>query len=188
MPSSSKPAAPSTSPFSTASKPAPMPTIVSITIPILIPIPIPVPIPIATSHPVSRHPLAAIVVAPHPTVHMAILLLLLPIRLDSRFVQILAPLGMRGFALRAVRAKPGQVEHTQLPPNVFLGAQRAQRAEAHVVVRTRRQPRRRVDVQVEALLAVGAVPVPHEEVALGHLAKVVFVQELAVLTLFAEPA
>ena len=42
-------------------------------------------------------------------------------------------------------------------------------------------------MQVQALVAVGAVPVAHEEVALGHLAQVVLVQELAVLALLAEP-
>lgn len=95
---------------------------------------------------------------------------------------------MGSLALRSVGAEPGQIEHAQLPPDVLLGAPRAKRAEAHVVVRTGRQATQRVDVEVQALVAVGAVAVPHEKVALGHLAQVVLVQELAVLALLAEAA
>jgi hypothetical protein len=43
-------------------------------------------------------------------------------------------------------------------------------------------------MQVQTLLAIGAVAIAHEEVALGHLAEVVFVQELAGHALFAQPA
>ena len=43
-------------------------------------------------------------------------------------------------------------------------------------------------MQVQTLVAVAAVPVAHEKVALGHLAQVVLVQELAGLALFAEAA
>lgn len=43
-------------------------------------------------------------------------------------------------------------------------------------------------MQVQTLLAVGAVAVAHEEVALGHLAQVVLVQKLTVLALFAQAA
>lgn len=91
-------------------------------------------------------------------------------------------------ALRPIGTEPREVVHAQLPPYVLLRAQRPQRTKAHVVVRTRRQLRQRVDVQVQALLAVGAVAVAHEEVALGHLAQVVLVQKLALLALFAQPA
>lgn len=71
---------------------------------------------------------------------------------------------------------------------MFLAAPRTQWTEALVIVRTRRQLGLRVNVQVQALLAVGAVAVAHEEVALRHLAEVVLVQELARLALFAEAA
>lgn len=91
-------------------------------------------------------------------------------------------------ALGPVGAEPGEVERAQLPPDVLLRAPRPQRAEAHVVMRARRQPAQRVDVQVQTLVTVGAVPVAHEEVALGHLAQVVLVQELAVLALLAQAA
>jgi len=46
----------------------------------------------------------------------------------------------------------------------------------------------RVDVQVQALITIRAIPVPDEEIALRHLAQVVLVQELARLALLAEPA
>lgn len=71
---------------------------------------------------------------------------------------------------------------------MFLVASRAERAKSPVVMRTGGQFRLRVDVQVETLVAVGAVAVAHEEVALGHLAQVVLVQELARFSLLAEPA
>lgn len=71
---------------------------------------------------------------------------------------------------------------------MLLAAIGAQGAEALVVVRAGRELGLGVDVQVEALVAVRAVAVPHEEVALGHLAQVVLVQELAALALLAERA
>ena len=46
----------------------------------------------------------------------------------------------------------------------------------------------RIDVQIQALITVGAVPVAHKKVALGHLAQVVLVQKLARLALLAEAA
>lgn len=116
--------------------------------------------------------------------------LLLPLLAPRpRLLQIPSPLRVRAhLALGPVGAEPGEVEGTQLPPHVLLRAPGPKRAEAHVVVRARRQPAQRVDVQIQALVAVGAVPVAHEEVALGHLAQVVLVQELAVLALLAEAA
>lgn len=91
-------------------------------------------------------------------------------------------------ALRPIGTEAREIVHAQLPPHVLLRAQRAQRTEAHVVVRARRQLRQRVDVQVQALLAVGAVAVAHKKVALGHLAQVVLVQKLALLALLAQAA
>lgn len=43
-------------------------------------------------------------------------------------------------------------------------------------------------MQVQALVAIRAIPVPHEEVAFWHLPQVVLVQELAVLALLAKAA
>lgn len=91
-------------------------------------------------------------------------------------------------AVRTFRAEAGKVEAAQLAANVLFGAVGPEGAEAHVVVRAGWQTTLRVDVEVEALVAVGAVAVAHEEVALGHLAQVVLVEELAVLALLAEAA
>lgn len=88
----------------------------------------------------------------------------------------------------AVGAEAGEVEEADAAADVFLGAAGAEGAEALVVVRAGRELGLRVDMEVEALLAVGAVAVAGEEVALGHLAEVVLVEELAVLALFAEAA
>lgn len=78
-----------------------------------------------------------------------------------------------------VGAETAQVVEANLPLGVLLVAPGAQGAEAPFVVRAGGKPGGRVDVQVQALVAVRAVPVPDEEVALGHLAQVVLVQELA---------
>lgn len=91
-------------------------------------------------------------------------------------------------ALGSLRAEASEVKRAQLAPDVLLGANGAERAEAHVVVRAGRQLGHGVDVEVQALLAVGAVAVAHEEVALGHLAQIVLVQELAGDALFAQAA
>lgn len=93
-----------------------------------------------------------------------------------------------GLTLGPIRAEPSEVVRAQLPADVLLRAPRPQRAEPHIVVRAGRQPAHGVDVEIQALVAVGAVPVAHEEVALGHLAEVVLVQELAVLALLAQAA
>lgn len=104
-------------------------------------------------------------------------------------VEIGAPARVRAsLAGGAVGAEAGEVEEADAAADVFLGAAGAEGAEALVVVRAGRELRLRVDVEVEALLAVGAVAVAGEEVALGHLAEVVLVEELAVLALFAEAA
>lgn len=94
---------------------------------------------------------------------------------------------MRALLARgAVRAETGEVARAQLAADVLLAACRAQRAETLVVVGARRQLGLGVDVQIQTLVAVRAVAVAHEEVALRHLAQVVLVQELAALSLFAE--
>ena len=88
----------------------------------------------------------------------------------------------------AVRAEAAQVVEANLPLCVLLIAPGPQRAKPPIVVRAGREAGRRVDVEVQALVAVGAVPVADEKVALWHLAQVVLVQELARLSLLAEAA
>lgn len=43
-------------------------------------------------------------------------------------------------------------------------------------------------MKIQALLSIGAIPVSHKEIALGHLSQIILVQELAVFALFAEPS
>lgn len=90
----------------------------------------------------------------------------------------------------AVRAEARQeIGADGLAADVLLGTRGAQRTEsAVVVVGARRELAARVDMQVQTLVAVAAVAVPQKEVALGHFAQVVLVQELAALALFAEAA
>lgn len=71
---------------------------------------------------------------------------------------------------------------------MLLGAPGPQRAEALIVVWAGRQLALGVDMQVQTLVAVGAEAVAQEEVALGHLAQVELVQELAALSLFTQAA
>ncbi|RYC62642.1 hypothetical protein CHU98_g3547, partial [Xylaria longipes] len=75
-----------------------------------------------------------------------------------------------------------------LAADVTLAAAGAEGAEAAVVVRAGRQLAEGVNVQVQTLVTIGAVAVAHKEIALGHLAQVVFVQELATLALLAQGA
>ena len=117
----------------------------------------------------------------------------LPLTLDmglgDGLAQICPPARMGAFVAHlAVGAEAGQVKGANLPPDVLLGAVGTEGAEAPLVVGAGRQLGGRVDVQIEALIAVGAVAVAHEEVALGHLAQVVLVQELARRALLAEAA
>jgi hypothetical protein len=107
--------------------------------------------------------------------------------LCSRPFEVLFPLGVRTLTARtAVRAESGEIENAQLAANVLLGAFGTERTEALVVVRAGWELGLRVDVEVQALLAVGAVAVAGKEVALRHFAEVVLVKEFAVLALFAE--
>lgn len=81
-------------------------------------------------------------------------------------------------ALWAFRTESSQVVWAQASPYVLLGAYRPQWTKSHVIVRTRRQSRHGIDVKIQALLAIGAVAVAHEEIALRHLTEVIFVQKL----------
>lgn len=71
---------------------------------------------------------------------------------------------------------------------MLLRAHRPQGTEPAIVVRAGRHATLRVDVQIQTLFAIGAVSVPRKKVALGHLAEVILVQELALLTLLAQAA
>lgn len=107
--------------------------------------------------------------------------------LRNRLLEILLPAWMRTLLTRLpIGTETRQVIRAQPPPHMLLTAIGPQRTEALVVVRAGRQLALGVDVEVQALVAVGAVAVPHEEVALGHLAQVVLVQELAALPLLAQ--
>ena len=85
-----------------------------------------------------------------------------------------------------VGAEAAEEVRTDGATDVLLAAVGAEGAEAAIVMRTRGQLALGVDVEVEALVAVGAVAVAEEEIALGHLAQIVLVQELARLPLLAQ--
>lgn len=91
-------------------------------------------------------------------------------------------------AIRAIWAEPSQVEVAQLAADVLFRANRPKWAKAHVVVWARRQLRHGIEMEIEALFAVGAVAVSHEKVAFRHLSQIIFVQEFARNAFFAEPA
>lgn len=179
------------------------PPFISVTVAPSLPVPVPVPlsVPHATTataivikpprapKPVTMPgPVSVSMPMPMPRPLSRLLLLLLLLRLQRRPFERATPFRMRTLALGPVGTEPREVKLAQLPPHMLLGAVRTQRTKAHVVVRTRRQLGRRVDVQVQTLLPVGAVAVAHEEVALGHLAQVILVEEFAVLALLAQPA
>lgn len=153
-------------------------------------VPVPVPVPIAVAMPVSKFPDRALVVVVGvvPLSGKRLLLILL-LDLDTGLFQARLPLWMGAFlALGPIRAEAGEIVRAHLLADMFLGAPGPQRAEALIVMWTGRQLALRVDVQVQALVAVGTEAVAQEEVALGHLAQVELVQELAALTLFTQAA
>lgn len=89
-------------------------------------------------------------------------------------------------ALWSIGAETSEIIRAHLLADMFLGAPGPQRAEALVVMWAGRQLALGVDMQVQTLVAVGAEAVAQEEVALGHLAQVELVQELAALSLFTQ--
>ena len=92
--------------------------------------------------------------------------------------------------IRPIRAKTHQIMRAD-GQRIMYVAQRApgtQGAEAALVVRAQGPLRVRVDVQEEALVAVGAVLMARVVDALWHASEVVLVQELAGFALFAEGA
>lgn len=110
-----------------------------------------------------------------------------PVDAGARLLEVAVPARVGPLlAGAAVGAEAGEVVRAQLAADVALAAAGAQLAEAALVVGAGRQLAARVDVQVQALVAVGTVAVAYEEVALGHLTQVVLVQELAALALLAQ--
>lgn len=94
---------------------------------------------------------------------------------------------MHVLAFGSVGAKPGHVVRAQHPPDVPVSAVRPMPAEAPVVPRAVFYLALRIYVQEGALFVVAGVETG-VEVALGHLGHIVLVQELALVTLFAEAA
>ena len=107
--------------------------------------------------------------------------------LDRRLRQILREPRVRTLlALPPVGAKARKVELAQRPPDVLLAAALAQGAEALFVMRAGRQPGRRVDVQVVAVVPADAVAAAVVVGAFRPGADVVLVQVVALVALFAE--
>lgn len=149
-------------------------------------VPVSVPIPVAVS--VSEFPDRALVlvvsVFPLPRERLVVVLLL---NLDTGLFQACLPLWMRALlAVWSIRAETGEIVRAHLLADMFLGAPGPQRAEALVVMWAGWELALGVDMQVQALVAVGAEAVAQEEVALGHLAQVELVQELAALSLLTQ--
>lgn len=90
------------------------------------------------------------------------------------------------FAVPPVGTEAGEEVRAHLLADMFLGAPRAERTEAAVVVWTGRQLALGVDVKVQAFVSVTAEAIPHKEVALRHFSQIKLVKELACLALFAE--
>ena len=89
-------------------------------------------------------------------------------------------------ALPPVGAKARKVELAQRPPDVLLAAALTQGAEALFVMRAGREPCRRVDVQVVAVVPADAVAAAIVVGAFRPGADVVLVQVVALVALFAE--
>lgn len=89
-------------------------------------------------------------------------------------------------AVWSIGAEASEVIRAHLLAGMFLGTPGPERAEALVVMWAWRQLALRVDMQIQALVAVGAEAVAQEKVALGHLPQVELVQELAAFSLFAQ--
>ena len=93
------------------------------------------------------------------------------------------------FASRTFRAETSEVEGAQICLLVVLqGAVRAERTEAPVVVGACRSLRLGIDVEVEAVVAIGAGLGARVVGALGHAPEVVLVEEFASLALLAQAA
>ena len=89
-------------------------------------------------------------------------------------------------ALPPVRTEARKVELAQRPPHVFLAAPLTQGTEALFVMRTGREPCRRVHVQVVTVVPADAVAAAVVIRAFRPGADVVLVQVVALFALFAE--
>ena len=121
-----------------------------------------------------------------------LLQLLFGLRLEHlRLLQILIilPLGVSTtLAVLAVGTEAGEVERAQaIPLDVAVGAVRAERAEAAGEGRAQRAAVHRVDVQVQAVVGVGARLPARELGALALVAQVHLVLEVARRPLLAQP-
>lgn len=169
----------SASPPSTApSKPA-LASVTSIspvraTVSISVPIPVTIPL-----SPVSEGYGAFFIVVEVMPAHRyrtGVFFLLLNLDLGLFEVLVFLPLGVCAvLAFPSLGTETCQVIWAHLLADMLLGAAGAQWTEAAVVVRAGWQLALRVDVEVEALVAVAAKAIPQKEVALGHLAQVEFV-------------
>lgn len=174
---------PATPPEPALTVASPLMTAISVPIPVAVAA---VAIPVAVPSVPKRALLIVVMVVPSAGGPFVVVLSL---DLHRGLFQVLLPLGVGALlAVPAVGAEAGQEVGTQLLAHVLLGAAWAQGTEALVVVWARRQLALGVDVEVEALVAVAAEPVAQEEVALGHLAQVELVEELARLALLAQTA
>jgi hypothetical protein len=90
-------------------------------------------------------------------------------------------------ALRAFWAEACHVELAQLTSDMSLAASGALGTEAFVVVLTHGQLRPFLDVHVQALISILAVPVLIEELTFAHLPQIVLVEVVARITLLAQP-
>lgn len=115
------------------------------------------------------------------------LLVTLLLNLDSWLFQARLPFWMCTLgAVWSTGAEASEVVGAHLLADMFLGAPGPERAEALLVMWAGWQLALGVDMQIQALVAVGAEAVAQEKVALGHLPQVELVQELAALALFAQ--
>ena len=157
---------------------------------------LPIPPLASPTSPIPPHPLSPL---PLPFVLPFSLFLYsipLPFYLLSRLLdlhrwlrQILFPARMRPLlTLRPIRTKPSEIKRTQYFTDVFLAAIRPQRAKPLFVVRTRRKFRRRIDMQINAFVAIGAEKGARVIDAFLHLAQIVLMREIAAFALFTEPA
>lgn len=89
-------------------------------------------------------------------------------------------------ALPPVRAKASQIETTEGLAYVLLATARAKRTEAFIIMRARGELGGGVNMQVEAFITIGAVEGAGVMIAVGHAAKIVFVQVLAPISLLAQ--
>ena len=109
------------------------------------------------------------------------------LNLHRRLRQILWESRVRALlALPSIRAKAGKVELAQRLPHMLFATSLTQGAKSPLVMRTRRQSRCRIDVQVIAVLATDTVATAIVVRTLRSSPDVVFMQVIALVTFLAE--